>query len=131
MVSLRKIAWISFLAFAIAQSACVDSDHPLVEPEKAEFDKRVIGKWQSIHDDLLEFALAPKEVKNAPPGLVELRGNSGEQPSYQYVFFTKVGQNHYMHLIVFKIDAAKKVQEWKKLKEWNKADVVSYWIMRY
>ena len=42
----RNLARLSLLSLALSQCSCVESEHPLVDPEKSAPDKRLFGRWK-------------------------------------------------------------------------------------
>ena len=119
----RTVGVIGMLLLAITQISCVvESEHPLIDPEKAQLDERLFGQWKMVDGDrtVHHFFGKPTGIMDCPAGLVVLHGATfsakheidwDSQPMYG--FAAKVGKEDYLHLIGGNAEA-KKMTEWKR-----------------
>lgn len=132
----RTLGVVVVLILAMTQTSCmVESEHPLIEPEKAKLDERLFGQWKTVVDDrtMHHFIGKPVEIANCPAGLIVRHGATfsaqheiawDAQPLYG--FAAKIGKDDYFHLIGFQDDG----DIWK-LTDWKQADIKSYLLIKY
>jgi hypothetical protein len=107
---------------------------PLSDPDNAELEKELLGKWQLDKNELWE--IDSPVVKANPKGLMRARGHNpvnGRQLTYWF-FTTKIGKDTYMTMCVDPGPGGGDSPDFRKegeFKKWNKGDNRGYLICRY
>jgi hypothetical protein len=118
---------------AVLLPGCVDFTEPLSDPNKAEPDNRLLGKWVEISSPFGPVAdnyeIDCPAVKGNPKGLMRaVEDRDADDPEKAIWFFTtKIGKDTYMTIYNnpgdFHKDGA--------FEKWNKGDDRGYIIVRY
>jgi hypothetical protein len=72
-------AWLLVVGLSFAASGC-DLDKPLTDPESAEVDERLLGRWVGVATDKnsslanVQLFIGRHQVKGNPPGLMDALG---------------------------------------------------------
>ena len=129
MLHSRFIVVVYALLLTLAQTSCVESEHPLVDPEKCKIDERLVGTWKMIKpegdkDVVIRKPLA-KEIKNCPEGLlVVTKNDDAAWPSYWFV--AKIGKDDYIQRLSSFLTNDK-----HQLAEWNQKEIGAYEFAKY
>jgi hypothetical protein len=120
---------------AVLLPGCVQVTEPLSDPDKAEPDKQILGKWLRGGDETQPCEIDSPAVKGNPKGLMRaVYDGRADDPGDAFWFFTtKIGEHTYATIYLepgekFKFADFRKEGAFQK---WNKGDDRRYFIFRY
>jgi hypothetical protein len=119
--------------FAVLLPGCILVTEPLSDPDKAEPDKRLEGKWQRVDDDR-HYEIDCPVVKGNPKGLMRLYDGRADDPESALWFFTtKIGKDTYMTIYLEPGETSEYADfgEEGAFAKWNKGDDRGYDIISY
>jgi hypothetical protein len=122
------------IAVAVLLAGCVPVTEPLSDPDKAEPDKRLLGKWQRVGETQSCEIDAPA-VKGHPKGLLRAvyEGKADDPKNAFWFFTTTIGKDTYVNIYLDQ-HAELKFADFRKegaFAAWNKAKARRYFIFRY
>ncbi len=130
---MRKASMFLWIAFLF--TGCVHVTEPLSDPNKAEPDKRLLGKWRQPGKK--HYVIDSPPVKGHPKALIRAALNKAGKDVHEFWFITTtIGKNTYA-TIYLKDDDAKPVAGYADFRQegafekWNKGNKRSYFIFRY
>jgi hypothetical protein len=115
---------------------CVPVTEPLSDPDKAEPDKRLVGKWQR-GDEIQRCEIDSPAVKGNPKGLMRaVYDGRADDPRNAFWFFTTtIGKHTYATFYLEPLDKDKvEFADFRKegaFEKWNKGNDRRYWIFVY
>jgi hypothetical protein len=126
---------VSLCLIAILLPGCVSVREPLSDPDKAEPDKRLLGKWQ---DGAARCEIDSPAVKGSPKGLMRAvsKGHPDNPPGVLWFFTTTIGKQTYA-TIYLEANADKDLPQFADFRnegafeKWNKGNDRRYFIVRY
>lgn len=105
-------------------SGCVESKHPLSDPEKADIHAEIVGIWiwegSGVKGDEWTIAAAGKGF---PRGILRITAQQDGKTETLFAFSTKLDGHHYLNAVNFKGEVLPK--------KWDKQLVKSYTLMPY
>jgi hypothetical protein len=116
----------------ISPASCVDSIHPLADPETCTIDERLVGVWKHVGErDVSYFFIGrPAHVKDRPDGMLLLHDptlNAKHELSWTeawtYCFAVRIGESHYLQCI--------KSAGRNKIDKWERTTVKAYQFFMY
>jgi len=126
---------VSLCLIAVLLPGCVPVREPLSDPDKAEPDKRLLGKWQ---DGDARCEIDSPAVKGSPKGLMRAvsKGHPDNPPGVLWFFTTTIGKQTYA-TIYLEANADKDLPQFADFRKegafekWNKGNDRRYYIFRY
>jgi hypothetical protein len=123
---------------AVLLPGCVPVTEPLSDPDKAEPDKRLLGKWESPEN----LEIDSPAVKGNPKGLMRVVYDGDRPPpddlppgkNATWFFTTKIGKDTYATIYVEPPPQMFVFADFHKegaFEKWNKRDDRCYYIVRY
>jgi hypothetical protein len=130
---------VSLVLVAVLLPGCVPVTEPLSDPDKAEQDKGLLGKWHRVNFTCDEtYEIESPAVKGNPKGLMRAMFHGrAEDPKNTFWFFTTtIGKHTYATIYVEPCDKWEDLRYADFLKEgafkkWNKGKNRRYFIVRY
>ena len=114
---------LSFLLVCL--TGCLVSKYPLSDPNNAEIDQSLIGRWTSLVTDAERNATRacttiskPPQESNAPKGVLLLEG---EMPGAQFMFTTIIDNVRYLSTAILD-------DKWKPEMGWKQELIKGYFI---
>ena len=128
------LQFVPLCLIAILLSGCVPVREPLSDPDKAEPDKRLLGKWQRS-DESQRCEIDSPAVKGNPKGLMRtVYDGQADDPKKAFWFFTTTIGKHTYATIYCEPGDKGGFADFRKegaFQEWNKGDDRRYFIFRY
>ena len=119
---------------AVLLSGCVPVREPLSDPDKAEPDKRLLGKWER-GDESQRCEIDSPAVKDNPKGLMRaVYDGQADDPKNAFWFFTTtIGKHTYATIYLEPRDKLEFADFRKEgaFEKWNKGNDRRYYIFRY
>src|SRR5262249_33258873 len=131
---------VPLVLFAVLLPGCVPVTESLSDPDKAEPDKRLLGKWQRrVGDEIRGLEIDSPAVKGNPKGLMRAVYNGQEDdPKNAFWFFTTtIGKHTYATIYLDPRDNMAPLPEFADFRKegafekWNKGKDRCYFIFRY
>ena len=99
---LRSFVFLSLAFCLCGLSGCINSKHPLSDPEKATVDQELLGTWlwKPTSTRVDEWDVA-KAGEGFPDGMLKLQKTGGGAEETFYLFSTKIGKDRYMNVANF------------------------------
>ena len=128
------LLFIPLCLIAVLLPGCVPVREPLSDPDKAEPDKRLLGKWQRV-DKIQRYEIDSPAVKGNPKGLMRtVYDGQADDPKNAFWFFTTtIGKHTYATVYLAPRDNLEFANFRKEgaFQEWNKGKDRRYFIFRY
>ena len=130
------LLFVPLCLIAVLLPGCVPVREPLSDPDKAEPDKRLLGKWQR-GDEIQRCEIDSPAVKGNPKGLMRaVYDGRADDPRNAFWFFTTtIGKHTYATFYLEPLDKDKvEFADFRKegaFEKWNKGNDRRYFIVRY
>jgi hypothetical protein len=128
------LLFVPLCLIAVLLPGCVPVTEPLSDPDKAEPDKRLLGKWQR-GDEIQCCEIDSPAVKGNPKGLMRaVYDGRADDPQNAFWFFTTMIGKHTYATSYLEPGEALKCADFRKegaFEKWNKGKDRRYFIFRF
>ena len=128
------LLFVPLCLIAVLLPGCFSVTEPLSDPDKAEPDKRLLGKWQR-GDEIKRCEIDSPAVKGNPKGLMRAvyDGQVDDPKNAFWFFITTIGKDTYATIYLEPCDEPKFADFRKEgaFEKWNKGNDRRYYIFRY
>ena len=130
----RLVLLVPLCLIAVLLPGCVPVTEPLSDPDKADLNKGLLGKWHRVNEDQRCDIDSPA-VKGNPKGLMRAvnNGQADDPKNFFWFFTTTIGKHTYV-TIYLEPGEALKCADFRKegaFEKWNKGKDRRYFIFRF